>query len=144
MRRRILEDHARLRVLIAELDDVALRVMDGDRRLALRMRALAEGLRDTFLHHLDLEDGVLVPVLRTLDAWGTDRAARLAAEHRAQRERFGRHLGELVDQSRAPEDVAADLHALAIELLLDMLHEEKTVLDADLLRDDPVENSGTG
>lgn len=135
----ILEDHARLRALFRELDQVAARVLLGEGEQTLRLRALAEGLRERFLRHLDLEDRVLVPAIRQVDARGPERAARIAAEHRDQRARLARLLEELCDPRRTAAELAAELRALVAELLDDMVREEDTVLREDLLRDDVVE-----
>jgi len=138
VRLRILEDHARLRSLFAELDDVARRVLEGESELAFRLRVLAEALRECFLSHLDLEDAVLVPAVRRADAGGPERAERVAREHREQRHLFQHLLGELSDPERPVEKLASDLRSLVQELYRDMSQEEESILDEDLLRDDVV------
>jgi iron-sulfur cluster repair protein YtfE (RIC family) len=139
VRLRILADHARLRVLFTELDDVARQVLLGVAGRAFRLRVLAEALREQFLEHLALEDRVLHPVLREIDPWGPERARQLDEEHRSQRERMRRLLAELTDARRAPEELARDVRGLVSDLLLDMLHEERTLLTEELLSEDVVE-----
>lgn len=140
IRRRILEDHARLRERFSELDEVARRILEGEAELAPRLRSLAEGVREEFLAHLDLEDAILVPALREVDAWGPERAEKLATEHREQRALLQRLLRGLADLDRPLEELALDLRRLVADLMVDMAHEEKSELDPHLLRDDIVED----
>ena len=134
VRQRILDDHAALRRLLADIQET----LGGSAPHAPAIRALGESLRQRLLEHLELEERTLVPALRTLDAWGEERAARLDREHRHQRERLDDIMGRLRREERAGAELAADLEQLVREILLDMQHEEKTVLDENLLRDDVV------
>lgn len=139
VRKRILEEHERLRVLLEELDDAARRLLEGDEALALRLRVLAEALREKFLRHLDLEDEILVPTLREIDPWGPERAKQVSEEHLEQRALFQRLFADLHDGRRPAVEVAVELRALVSALLLDMQGEEAHVLHPDVLHDDPME-----
>lgn len=134
VRQRILDDHAALRRLLADVQQALAATPPS----APAIRSLGESLRQRFLEHLELEDRTLVPALRTIDAWGEERAARLDREHRHQRERLDEIMGRLRPEERAGAELAGDLARLVREILLDMEHEEKTVLDENLLRDDVV------
>ena len=138
VRLRILDDHARLRTLFSELDEVAQRVLEGEGQLAFRLRVLAESLRESFPAHLDLEDAVLVPALKQVHPWGPERAEHVVREHREQRHLFEHLLRELSDPTRPVDELAVELRWLVKELLRDMTEEEDSVLDSDLLRDDEV------
>jgi hemerythrin-like domain-containing protein len=138
VRRTILEDHGWLRALLADVDEVARRVLAGDAGLGARLRERGEALHGRFLRHLALEEQQLVPALRDADEWGEERAARLEIEHAAQRAQLERLLAELRDASRTGREVAVALHELVSDLVDDMDHEERTLLDERVLHDDPV------
>ena len=95
-------------------------------------------MHDKLVAHLDFEDRYLVPTIRDVDAWGEERANRLAQEHVEQRELFQYILGRLRDTNRPSILLGRELLAFVEVLLEDMQQEEQTVLDADLLRDDVV------
>lgn len=138
VRERVLEDHARLRELLSELQQLAGRVLEGQRELESQLRTQGQLLRERFLAHLDMEDRYLVPALRETVGWGEERAARVSAEHAEQRQRMDVILRHLVDLEEPAEWIAAELATLVRDLLMDMEHEDRAVLSEDLLRDDPV------
>jgi hypothetical protein len=135
LREWILTEHTALRTMLDEIDDVL-----GDAAVAGlapgRLHRLTERLKIALEHHLDLEDSHLVPVLRTLDVWGPDRAARVATEHERQRS----EIEALHSQYTGPGVTAslAQLDAFVRDLRRDMDIEERTVLAPELLRDDSV------
>ena len=77
VRRMILDDHEWLRTQLAEVDDLARRVLEGESGLVERLREIGTTLQTRFLEHLDLEDRHLLPALRDADAWGEERASRV-------------------------------------------------------------------
>lgn len=127
LRRQILAEHVELRAAIARVATA-----EEPARLALATSALCDRLED----HLELEDEVLEPVLRAVDAWGPERARRLRDEHAAQR----RRLAQLRrDVATAPAlALAREVQPFLETLLADMAAEERDVLDPDLLRDDTI------
>ena len=138
VRQTILDDHAALRGLFANLRDLLRSGDDGGEGKGEAVRELGAALRQRFLTHLDLEDRYLVPALRKVDAWGEERARRVDQEHREQRGRMDRLLEHLRDPDRSVHELVEELEVLLRDLLEDMTHEEATVLHEDLLRDDPV------
>ena len=84
------------------------------------------------------EDQHLIPVLRTIDAWGAERAARVEADHTGQREQMRVYLDALRRHDASEADLAALLHDLSAWLARDMAEEEETTLHPDVLRDDVV------
>lgn len=138
VRRTILDDHRWLRALLADTDEIARRVLEGDHALAGRLRERAVAMRERFLGHLRLEESHLVPALRDADDWGEERAALLQAEHAEQRERFAALLDALQQPRAHPGALAADVRALVRDLVADMEKEERTLLADTVLRDDPV------
>ena len=138
VRRMILGDHVWLRELLADIDELARRVADGDHDLVPRLRERVLEISDRFLRHLDLEEEFLVPALRDADAWGDERAALLLREHEAQRERFGELLKSLREAGSPVRSLALEIRLLVRDLLFDMEHEEHALLSPRVLRDDPV------
>ena len=138
VRRMILDDHVGLRGLLADLDELARRVEDGDHELLGRLRERFLELSERFLHHLDLEEETLVPALRDADAWGEERAALLLREHADQRGRFGELRKSLRESRSSARSLALEIRLLVRDLLFDMEHEEHTLLSPRVLHDDPV------
>ena len=125
VRRRILAEHRELRKAIAKVN-----AADDPYKVTLAARALLDRLID----HLDLEDQILEPLLRGIDAWGPERARRLREEHASQRTQVATLRTAL---ATAPTAELATLARLFVdELLADMADEERDVLNAELLRDD--------
>lgn len=127
VRARILDEHATLRAKIAALR-AALPRGEAARPLAL-------GLFDDLEAHLALEDEILVPALRTIDAWGEERARRLQAEHGQQRVWLERNRARVQDAH--PEHFERVMTAFLERLETDMELEEKEALRSDLLSEYP-------
>lgn len=138
IRKCILEQHQELRDLLANVDALAKRAVAGEAGCAAELRQAGRVLLDKLVAHLDLEDRTLVPAVRDTDSWGEERAARLSQEHLEQRELFEYILARLRDAERASILLGRELHAFVEALLADMEHEEQTILDENLLRDDVV------
>jgi hemerythrin-like domain-containing protein len=138
VRRTILDDHRWLRELLADADEIARRVEEGDHELTGRLRERAQAMRERFVRHLALEEQHLAPALRHADAWGEERAARLLGEHAAQRDRFATLLHELQQPCGDPRPLARAVRSLVHDLLADIEHEETTLLGGRVLDDDPV------
>ena len=136
VRGRILGDHADLRRMLAEIEDLAERFERGDAEVARALRDHGLALHARLCAHLDLEDEILAPALQNADAWGEVRAERLAREHREQRELLQYLLERLREESRPTLLVAREFRNFALLLRSDMEQEEETALREDLLRDD--------
>jgi iron-sulfur cluster repair protein YtfE (RIC family) len=126
----ILREHAAIAVSLA---DLAAAVNPPAQVSTTHTMHLCRKLYKQLSGHLDLEDEVLVPVLRDSDAWGDVRADTLLRHHQAQRQELKFLAG--TDAPEAPE-LADRLTQLIDELRKDMAHEERHLLSADLLRDD--------
>ena len=135
VRRRILEDHERLRRELERVEDLARELVEGMPISALK--AEAEGLVKRLLAHMQWEEAHLLPALREADAWGAERAERLVHDHREQRDLLAFVLGRLRHTTPAAI-VARDLVHLADLLREDMQGEENDLLDERVLRDDVV------
>ena len=136
VRQRILADHEALRAELVELEKLARQVLDGERSLLGPLRDRGEALLAKLREHMSWEDAHLTPALRAADAWGEERAGRLAADHREQREMLGEVLAGLRDRSRPAAMVARELAALVAVLRDDMVHEEECLIAERVLRDD--------
>jgi iron-sulfur cluster repair protein YtfE (RIC family) len=138
IRERILQDHEVIRRHLARVDALARRALAGESGLEAELREAGEALSQRFLAHLALEDAHLVPALRESDAWGEERAARVEHEHREQRAQLDQLLADLRDGRRSGAQLAQELLDLVNALVADMEHEERAVLDPEVLRDDVV------
>lgn len=133
IRKTVLDQHASLRVLLAEADQLAGRITE--RGATQELRQVLERLLGQFELHMAFEEGVVAPALQDADAWGPERVAQLRDEHARQR--------HLIEQARSSlfgraEDVPGLVNALCSWMREDMEDEERTMLDPDLLRDDLV------
>jgi hemerythrin-like domain-containing protein len=138
VREKILSDHVRLRKQLDPIEGLAKQVIAGDDAAVKRLRQEAERFHAALARHMSWEDEHLAPTLREIDAWGEERARRLAVEHREQRERLSRFLEKLHDPKRAKQHVARDLLELGAWLRRDMDEEEATTLDPNVVRDDVI------
>jgi hypothetical protein len=119
VRRTILDDHRWLRALLADTDEIARRVLEGDHALAGRLRERAVAMSARFLGHLRLEETDLVPALR--DADERIRDVLLCAYrglHRSARDRRFKLIEYVVEGQRTTQlfDLQEDpweLHNLA-------------------------------
>jgi len=138
VRRRVLSDHEELRQQLERLERRAQAAVKGAADASAELRSQGEALLDRLAIHMSWEDRYLVPVVRVADGWGDERAARIAEDHREQRELLRYALRQLHDQSRPEPLVASNLLDLVALLRKDMDEEEQAFLDEWLLRDDPV------
>ena len=138
VRQAILVQHEDLRGLLRSLDELASRAAEADDSCVPALREIGVLAHDKLVTHLDFEDLYLVPAIRDVDGWGEERANLLAREHVEQRDLFEYILGRLRDTDQASILLGRELLAFVEVLLADMEHEEQTVLNADLLRDDVV------
>lgn len=136
MRRRVLDDHGRLRAELERLERLAEAILEDAETDALR--AEAEQFLERLQRHMRWEERYLLPALLGADAWGRERAARLERDHREQRELFDFILLRLRDGSRPSPVVARDVRSLVDLLRDDMREEEEELLDERVLRDDVI------
>ena len=136
VRKRILQEHAALRRRLRELE-AAVDAMHTDASQVRCVVDIARELLTELVVHTELEDAILAPALREIDAWGPIRANSLLEHHESQRAQ----LRELAECYGAAEDCERIAH-ITLEWLrdvrTDMTHEETEVLSASLLRDDPI------
>lgn len=131
----VLSDHAALRARIT-LIKRALREAEGQGNEA-PLRSL---LPDLFAHlrsHLALEDRLLLPTLRSIDAWGPQREAAMVELH-AQQRRWISDMSERMAGAATALELVKQTKEIIDELERDMESEEKDALNEQLLRDDPI------
>lgn len=136
VRARILEDHASLRRQLKELEQ-AVDEMHGDPSQCDNVIEIACQILTALVKHTELEDSILAPALREIDAWGSIRATLLLDHHATQRTQL-RELVEDYERPENPERIARFTLAWIREVRADMAHEEMDVLSAALLKDDPI------
>jgi hemerythrin-like domain-containing protein len=123
--------------MLARLQRLALSVVETP-SLSGALRSDVERFMNRFRRHLALEDRILVPTLREIDAWGEERARRVEQEHSEQRGTIQAILDGLRNPNVDAADLARDVLRLITDLYTDMAQEEEAVLHEDLLRDDIV------
>ncbi len=133
IRERLLDDHAKLRVLIED-SRKGLRLVKGSVpvEIAAQLGHLAAALRA----HNDREEAMLREVVKTVDAWGPVRVEIMNESHEKEHDDLLGALG--VTASGDPAAVTKRVGAALDRLLAHMAHEETVLLDADVLRDDSV------
>jgi hypothetical protein len=134
-RMRIMEDHARLRLIIREVDRVAVAVAAGDLDKVPLLKVRAGDLYRVVAEHVGHEEMVLIPILRKIDAWGNVRCDQLKADHRGQLEMLERASADL---DFGGEDLGRSVQSMCWEILHDMRREEHDLLHPDLWRDEMV------
>jgi hemerythrin-like domain-containing protein len=138
LRERILAEHAELRRSLADLEALSLDALERGASGREGLRASGEQFLFQLERHMQHEDEHLIPLLRTIDAWGEERARRVEVEHREQREQMRVYLDALQRGDARREELATLLLDLSSWLARDMADEEETTLHPDLLRDDVI------
>lgn len=129
VRARILREHAGVR---ASMEAVARECRGAGEELSAALERLCAALTNL----IELEHELLLPTLRTIDAWGLERARRLSAWHLELRERV-EHVRR--DLARGAElDLASRARSFVTELQVDLLNEERIHLARELLRELPI------
>lgn len=135
VRLQVLDQHAELREKMELLEETAhqsLATTIQEQALFAELTAFLRCLRD----HMSFEDDALKRVLAEADPWGPERVARFEHDHEQQR----RWIDLLADPTASREDNEFAFLTLGFLSVLrrDMEEEERHVLSADLLKDDPV------
>ncbi len=140
-RRVLLAQHERIRSLIAAVRTASRAVLaapeDSARRETETLRGAIESLRTELEDHLVAEEALLEPVLARIDAWGPMRLALMRAEHAHHRAVLAA-LRSNGPAALEPHALARSASALADEVLAEMVEEERDVLAASVLSDDPI------
>jgi iron-sulfur cluster repair protein YtfE (RIC family) len=134
VRARVLERHAELCTKLELLQQLALEIDGGSAVAAERAAALTYELFDELADRLDIEEQVLMPMLRESDAWGAQRANELVKHHDQQWHEL-KALRARADELTALE-LSAGLAQLVAALRSDLMAEDCDLLAADVLRDD--------
>jgi iron-sulfur cluster repair protein YtfE (RIC family) len=137
VRSRILRDHEVLGERLAALQRLADEAAEGSNGEACaRTREFACGVVEELADHLEVEEQLLVPVLRDMDAWGPLRADELRHHHEQQWRGLKRLRERVSAPALQPPELAAHI-ALMVQLLRHELQQEAhELLTPELLRDD--------
>jgi hypothetical protein len=128
VRARVLEEHAVLRARMEALARAG--------RAPNELRAEIEGLLEALRRVVAIEHDLLLPTLRTIDAWGQERARRLSAWHLDVRDRVEQMRRDLSE--RPNEQLATHAYAFVELLREDLGSEERLHLSGELLRELPI------
>jgi len=135
IRERVLDEHAELRELLADLEALVKQFEPGGAVCVDELRERGLALYAKLAAHLDLEDDLLVAALRAAGEGGEERAEDLAAEHREQRELLEFLIGRLTRERRPTALVARELRSFIECLREDMEDEEANLLTPEVLGD---------
>ena len=135
IRKQILADHAFLRGMLDELDQRAIRVLEGRDNEGSTLRDYGLSFLSRFTEHLAFEDRFLGPALEAAGPSGIEHAKHLTDDHREQRELLSYILAGLEDVDRPAQVVAGGMRDLVELILRDMALEEETILKRAVLRD---------
>ena len=136
VRKRILREHRVLRDQLLRLESE----LDALAKNPQNKQAVIEAARELMVEltaHTEVEDAILAPALRDIDAWGPVRADMLLDHHREQRQQLRELLAAYAHNPNLRQ-VARMTMQLIVDVRADMLHEENTLLANSLLRDDLV------
>ncbi len=137
VRGRILSDHAVLRGMLSRIEVLARSVLEGRDGFGRELLQQASALEAALRAHLELEERILVPALLAADAWGPQRVERFHVEHARQREIMDALWRAHPLSERSTLDVALVVWGFARLLRADMASEERSSVNASVLRDDP-------
>ncbi len=129
VRARIVDEHQKLRRCMQATRDAADGA--GQDELAASVRSLL----DAALTVIEVERDLLLPTLRTIDAWGAERARRLSAWHLELRDRVD---GMKSDIGRPLAERARRARAFVDELERDLGSQERLHLAQELLSELPI------
>jgi iron-sulfur cluster repair protein YtfE (RIC family) len=129
IRQALLDDHRRLRRLLAEVEELAARVTEGE-DVGGAFEIAVESFRHALEAHNQIEESHLAPLLRSVDAWGPVRVDQMVLEH------LDEHAALVaMFESDDGQVLARAIPALAAELRHHMAREEKTFLSGEVLQD---------
>lgn len=129
VRQTILKDHAYIRGLLDEIDELVDRyTREGGAANGEDFCTLSLGLYKALAEHLTREDEILVPILRVSGPDGLAHARQLGREHRVQRELLEFLTDRLSKNDIPTVIVVRQLQNFVEYLRFDMIHEEQVIL----------------
>jgi hypothetical protein len=132
VRRRILGEHRKLRERLDMLELAIDGMRDAPAGRASVNRAARDLLRKLIAHTM-LEDAILAPVLRTVDAWGSVRERSMLQHHVEQRDTLAALVESYSHNDEDIEETALRTLSWISDVRADMDHEERTVLSDELI-----------
>lgn len=134
-RRSIVRQHIQIRDLLDRAQAVAEAALDGRPPSPDAVASAVGDIRATMEVHLTFEEAVLLPLLGDDFPLGPKRAAHLLDEHKQQRKVLASLHKEAEKFPELPI-LAAKLSFLTSWLLADMVEDERSFLDSEVLHDD--------
>ena len=140
IRSEIVAEHVELRGLLPRIESLAQQFEQAPPEahgLGGQLRDAGLALYEKFAAHLDREQELLEPVLRTAGAEGERLARRMEHEHDEQRKLLDYLLTRLREQPTPTIVIARQLQNFTHFLRFEMDHEEQTMLSPEILGDSP-------
>ena len=132
VRTRVLADHARLKIVIKDVDRLASAVAAGEVERLESLRERAEALYRMLAEHIEREEAALAPIVERIDCWGPVRAEQLRHEHAGQKMTIQQAARDLAIEGRP---LGQTVQSMCWEILHDMKREEHDLLHPDLWLD---------
>jgi acetoin utilization protein AcuB len=137
IRRRVVDEHRRIAVLLDKLEGLARQLGGGDEGADPLLRRAVFELHEVMRHHMAYEERTLLPALRDADSFGPARVAAFVREHQAQRSMLENIATELA-ATESSERLTVGVLELVRAIRDDMETERREFLDPELLRDSVV------
>lgn len=141
---RLSEEHARIRVSLAQIEAMASGPLDTPvDQAAISLASALSRLALLLASHNANEEAALRPLLSQTDAWGPDRVEEMIRDHVAEHAALRALIDPLKDLTDLPRLRAASL-SLVAALREHLESEERAFLNRRVLRDDVVTSGEAG
>jgi iron-sulfur cluster repair protein YtfE (RIC family) len=141
---RLTEEHARIRVSLAQIEAMAREPPEGSPEpAAIALASALSRLALLLASHNANEEAALRPLLAQSDAWGPERVDEMMRDHVAEHAELRAMIEPLKDLADLPRLRAASL-ALVSGLREHLESEERAFLNRRVLRDDIVTSGEAG
>ena len=139
LREELLQQHHRLRRLIGTAKRLSTQIVRGGpvAAPARKLQSVLEELDRSLREHWRYEEAMLQPVLRTIDAWGPERVARMERVHKAEHRAMAAAM-ETAAMATPPKRLASVARVMADELIAHIQDEEKYLLSRSVLTYDVI------
>lgn len=138
IREHILAGHGYLHQYLDRAKALAREVRRGDHSLLGFLVDTTERIATLVLHLIDEEEALLEPALLEADAWGEVRVERMERYHHHQRTALLSVLRQIEEGRLPPRRIAEEILDLVDELTETLSQSERTLLNPEVLRDDPI------
>jgi hypothetical protein len=138
VRKTIIEEHRLLRRRLLEVESLANAVLSGKDGALEPLRTHARALYVSLCEHIELENRILAPALRETAGFGEIRERQLLEHHEQQMRELRHAITDIDEGVHTADALATKVQGLVSEIRVDMAHEDRDLLNPNLLKDDPI------